>query len=219
MNFGYVLPPDVFQAAEAVHSQQENTMFRFLTCVVAALALAIPAVADVESWQIDPAHSAAHFSVRHFGISNVRGSFTKMSGTVQYDPNDPAKTRIEAVIDAGSIDTRVEARDKDLRSPNFFDVEKYPTLIFKSKRAEPVGNGKLKLIGDLTIHGVTKEVALDVDGPTQPFQDPRGNLHMGASAGTKINRKDFGVSGSPAIVGDEVSIIIDVEVVKPGAAK
>jgi len=105
----------------------------------------------------------------------------------------------------------------DLRSPNFFDVAKYPTLTFKSKRVEAAGTGKLKIIGDLTIHGVTKEVVLDVDGPSAPVQDPKGNSHMGASASTKINRKDFGVNGASSVVGDDVPITIDVELVSASA--
>jgi len=151
------------------------------------------------------------------GISTVRGAFTKVSGTVTYDPADPSKTTLEATIDASSVDTRVERRDNDLRSPNFFDVAKYPTLTFKSKRVEAAGTGKLKIAGDLTIHGVTKEVVLDVDGPSAPVQDPKGNSHMGASANTKVNRKDFGVNGASSVVGDDVPITIDVELVSAAA--
>ena len=146
---------------------------------------------QVETWKIDPNHSAAQFAVRHLGISTVRGEFRKVTGSANYDPADPAKTSLEATIDATTVDTRVEMRDKDLRSPNFLDVEKYPTITFKSKRAESAGAGKLKITGDLTIHGVTREVVLDVDGPTAPVKDPRGNLHMGASATTKISREGF----------------------------
>ena len=137
-------------------------------------ALAACAAAQSDTWQIDPAHSAAQFTIRHMMISNVKGDFGKMSDTVQYDPADVTKTGIDATIDAASINTRVEGRDKDLRSPNFFDVEKYPTLTFKSKRAESPGGGKLKLVGDLTMHGTTREVTLDVDGPTPAIKDPRG---------------------------------------------
>jgi polyisoprenoid-binding protein YceI len=125
-------------------------------------------------------------------------------------------------IDANSIDTRVEARDKDLRSPRFFDVEKYPTITFKSKHAEAAGKGKMKITGDLTIKGVTKEVVLDVDGPNGPIKDPRGSEHMGASATTQINRQDFGVSTMPGGIGNDVQITIDVEMVKaasPPASK
>jgi polyisoprenoid-binding protein YceI len=200
----------------------------FVLIAVLSLMLVLPAAAqlqpknapssNVQTWNIDPAHTAAQFSVRHLGISTVRGAFTKVSGSVQYDPSDPTKTTIEATIDANSVDTRVEKRDNDLRSPDFFDVAKYPTLIFKSKRVETAGAGKLKLVGDLTIHGVTKEVVLDVDGPSAPIKDPRGNLHMGVSATTTVNRKDFGVNGAAAAVGDDVPITIDMELVRPAPA-
>jgi polyisoprenoid-binding protein YceI len=177
-----------------------------------------PALAQVESWKIDPAHSAAQFAVRHLGISTVRGEFRKVSGSASYDPADPSKTSLEATIDATSVDTRVDMRDNDLRSPNFLDVQKYPTITFKSKRAEPAGPGKTKITGDLTIHGVTKEVVLDVDGPSAPVKDPRGNFHLGASASTTVNRKDFGVNGAPSMVSDEISITIDAELVKSSPA-
>ena len=183
--------------------------------MLALLAISISATAQVETWKIDPAHSAAQFSVRHLGISTVRGAFTKVSGSVQYDPKDVTKSSLDAAIEATSIDTRVEMRDNDLRSPNFFDVQKYPTITFKSKRVEAAGDGKLKVTGDLTIHGTTKEVVLDLEGPSAPVKDPRGNDHMGASATTKVNRKDFGVSGAPTMVGDDVTITLDVEMVKP----
>jgi polyisoprenoid-binding protein YceI len=190
----------------------------FVFIVVLSLIPVIPTAAQVQTWNIDPAHTAAQFSVRHMGISTVRGAFTKVSGSIQYDPSDPAKTTIEATIDANSVDTRVEKRDNDLRSPDFFDVAKYPALTFKSKRVETAGSGKMKVVGELTIHGVTKEVVLDVDGPTAPIKDPRGNLHMGASATTTVNRKDFGVNGAGAAVGDDVPITIDMELVRPAVA-
>jgi len=152
------------------------------------------------------------------GISTVRGAFTKLSGNVQYDPADLGKTVIDVTIDAASVDSRVERRDNDLKSDHFLDVQKYPTITFKSKRVEPSGTDKVKVIGDLTLHGVTKEVTLDVDGPSKPMKDPRGNEHMGASAGTTINRIDFGVNGAPGMVGNDVAITIDVEMVKPSAS-
>src|SRR5271157_3367474 len=150
-------------------------MSRLLLIITAAIAFTSSAFAQAKTWQIDPNHSAAQFSVRHMGISTVRGAFTKVSGTVTYDPADLSKTTLEATIDASSVDTRVERRDNGLRSPNFFDVAKYPTLTFKSRRVEAAGTGKLKITGDLTIHGVTREVVLDVDGPSVPVQDPKGN--------------------------------------------
>ncbi len=177
-------------------------------------ALSASAFAQLEAWKIDPAHTAAQFAVRHMGISTVRGEFRKVSGSASYDPSDPSKTSLETTIDATSVDTRVDMRDNDLRSANFLDVQKFPTITFKSKKAEAAGLGKMKITGDLTIHGVTKEVVLDVDGPTAPMKDPRGNFHVGASASTTVNRKDFGVSGAPGMVGDEITITIDAELVK-----
>lgn len=194
-------------------------MSRFLAFLSAVAMLAVSAVAQVETWQIDPNHTAAQFSVRHMGISTVRGGFTKVSGSAQYDPSNPSKTSVETTIDATSVDTRVSMRDDDLRSANYFDVAKYPTITFKSKSVEPAGEGKLKLVGDLTIHGVTKEVALAVDLPSAPVTDPRGNAHVGASASTTINRKDFGVGGASPTVGEDIAITIDVELVRPAAKK
>ena len=176
------------------------------------------------TYQIDPAHSSAHFTVRHMMVTNVRGAFSKVSGTVVYDPDNPADTSIEAVIDATSIFTREEARDTHLKSADFFDVEKYPNITFKSKKVEPAGDGELKVIGDLTIHGVTREVALKVEGPTPEHKDPWGNVKMGASATTKIKRSDFGLTWNAVLetggilVGDEVKIDLDVELTKAPAS-
>lgn len=186
----------------------------FALSVVSAAALP---VAGQDTWQIDPAHSSAQFSVRHLGISTVRGAFTKVSGTVLLDESNPAKGEVQATIDAASVDTRVEMRDNDLRSPNFLEVQKYPTITFKSKKVEPAGPGKLKVTGDLTIHGVSKEVVLDIDGPTPAIKDPWGNQRRGASASTKIIRQDFSVNGAPGVVGDELTISLDVEFFKPPA--
>jgi polyisoprenoid-binding protein YceI len=189
-------------------------MSRFVLALIASLMLAVSAAAQAGTWQIDPNHTAAQFSVRHLGVSTVRGAFMKVSGSANYDPADPTKTSLEATIDANSVDTRVEMRDNDLRSPNFFDVQKYPTITFHSKQTKVVGPGKLQITGDLTIHGVTKEVVLDVDGPTAPIKDPKGQ-RVGASATTKVNRRDFGVNGAPAMAGDEVTITIDAELTQP----
>ena len=189
-------------------------MSRYIGLFTAFLMLTISAAAEVQTWQIDPNHTAAQFSVRHMGISTVRGAFTKVSGTAQYDPSNPTKTVVDATIEATSVDTRVSMRDDDLRSPNYFDVAKYPTITFKSKSVQDAGEGKLKMVGDLTIHGVTKEVILDVDGPSSPVTDQRGNSHIGASASTKVNRKDFGVGGSSNMVGEDITITIDVELVR-----
>jgi polyisoprenoid-binding protein YceI len=170
------------------------------------------AVGQSETWYLDPAHSAAQFSVRHMGISNVRGTFTKVGGTVT-NPGDPAKGSVDVTIDASSVDSRVQRRDDDLRSDHFFDVAKYPTITFKSKKVEVAGDGKLKVTGDLTIHGVTKEAVLDVDGPTPAMKDPKGTSHRGASATTTINRTDYGMSTMTGMIGDAVTIQLDVELI------
>jgi polyisoprenoid-binding protein YceI len=192
-------------------------MNRLVFTFVTALAMAATAAAQAGTWQIDPNHTAAQFSVKHLGVSTVRGAFTKVTGTAKHDPADPSKDSLEATIDANSVDTRVEMRDKDLRSPNFLDVQKYPTITFHSKQVKVVGPGKLQFAGDLTIHGVTKEVVLDVDGPSAPIKDPWGNQRIGTSASTKITRQDFGVNGAPGVVGDEITITIDTELIQPPA--
>jgi len=190
-------------------------------CIVFAVALLISlsALAQTSNWNIDPAHSTAQFTVRHLAISNVSGSFTKVTGSVVLNEKDITQSQVSASIDVSSVDTRVEMRDKDLKSPNFFDVEKYPTIEFKSKRIVSSG-GKLQVIGDLTIHGTTHEVALDVDGPTSELTDPWGNSRRGISATTAINRRDFNLvynnllKTGEAVVGDNVKIQIDAEIVR-----
>ena len=187
-----------------------------LAAISIALFLTPPASAQ-DTWQLDPAHSAAQFSVRHLGISTVRGTFTSMSGSVQLNEADLTRSSAEVTIEATSVDTRVEKRDNDVRSPKFLDVQKFPTISFKSKRVEALGPEKFKMTGDLTIHGVTKEVVLDVDGPSQAVNDPHtGQQRRGASATTTINRQDFSVSGAPGVVGDAVTITLDIEMTKPG---
>ena len=170
------------------------------------------AVAQTQTWYLDPPHSAAQFSVRHMGISTVRGTFTKVEGVVVDSP-DLSKASVNVTIDASSVDSRVQRRDDDLKSDHFFDVAKYPTITFKSKKVEAAGPGKLKVTGDLTIHGVTKEAVLDVDGPTPPMKDPRGNSHRGASATTTVNRTDYGMTTMTGMIGDQVAIQLDVEMV------
>jgi len=204
-------------------------MGHFLTRAVYATALAaalsLPAAAATSTWQIDQNHSSAQFAVRHLGLSTVRGAFTKVNGAIQFDDKDITKSSVDVTIDAASVDTRVDGRDKDLRSDHFFEVAKYPTLTFKSTKVEQVEVGKLKVTGDLTIHGVTKQVVLDVEGPTAAVKDPWGNQRAAASATTKINRQDFGVKCNAKmdnggwVVGDDVAITIDVEMVQKGAPK
>ncbi len=190
-------------------------MPRFALVLVIVLAMTAGAFAQAGTWQIDPNHSSAQFAVKHLGVSTVRGAFTKVSGSATYDSADPTKDSVDVSIDASSVDTRVQMRDNDLRSPNFLEVQKYPTISFKSRQVKSAGSGKLQILGDLTIHGVTKEVVLDVDGPSAPIKDPTGNQRIGASASTKINRKDFGVNGLPAVVGDDINITIDTELIQP----
>ena len=175
-------------------------------------------------WQIDPAHSAAHFSVRHLMISNVRGEFTKLSGSAVINSADQTKSSVEITIDAASINTREPQRDDHLRSPDFLDVAKYPTLTFRSKRVEPLGPENFKVTGDLTIRGVTKEVTFEIEGPTAPVKDPWGNIRAGIEASAKINRKDFGVAFNAltetggVVVGDEVKITVEAELIRQAPA-
>ena len=187
---------------------------------LALLALvAAAAAARAETWNIDPAHTTVEFSVRHMMISNVKGQFEKLSGTIAANGNDPNSVQISAVIDAASLNTRVEKRDAHLKSPAFLDVDKYPTITFKSTMLEPNGSNKWKVTGDLTLHGVTKPVVLEVE-TTAPIKDPSGKTRAGASATTKIDRKDFGVTWNKpmetggVLVGDDVSIAIEVEAVQ-----
>jgi polyisoprenoid-binding protein YceI len=190
-------------------------MKRWLTAFGLAAALAISSPAATTTWQIDPNHSTAQFVIRHLGISNVQGDFTKVSGTVTLDEVDISKSTVTASIDMSSVDTRVTGRDNDLKGPNFFDVANFPTMTFMSTKIEKVGDSKLKMTGNLTLHGVTKEVTFDVDGPTAPINQM--GVRRGAEATAKISRKDFGVSADPVVVGDEVSITLDIEMVVPGS--
>lgn len=190
---------------------------RLALAAVALAALATPAAA--QTWKIDTAHSSASFTVRHMMVSNVHGRFGKVEGTIVFDGKNIAGVKAEATIDATTITTDNEKRDAHLKSPDFFDVAGFPTITFKSKRAEAVGKGKFKLIGDLTMRGTTKEVVLDVDGPTDPV-NVQNSQRVGATATTTINRKDFGVSWSRAmdgggfVVGDDVKITIELELIK-----
>ena len=176
----------------------------------------------LSTWEIDPVHSQAQFAVRHMMISNVRGEFTKITGTLNLDPEDVSRSTLDANIDVASISTREADRDAHLKSGDFFDMAKFPTIIFKSKRVTRNGSGRLKVAGDLAIRGVTREIVLDVDGPTAPAKDPWGNVRIGASASTKINRKNFGLTWNAALetggvlVGDEVGLTIEAELIKKG---
>jgi polyisoprenoid-binding protein YceI len=171
------------------------------------------------TYAIDPTHSAVHFSVRHMMLSNVRGEFTKVAGTIEFDPQAPAHSSIAATIDAASINTRDEGRDGHLKSADFLDVEKFPSITFRSKQISLHGD-EAKVTGDLTIHGVTREITLDVEGTTAEIKDPWGKHRVGTSATAKLSRKDFGLTWNAALetggvmVGDEVKITIEVEAVR-----
>jgi polyisoprenoid-binding protein YceI len=174
--------------------------------------------AQTTTWNIDPAHSAAEFNVRHMMIANVKGHFSKVSGELSLDESNISNSSVQASIEAASIETRDDQRDAHLKSADFFDVEKYPLISFKSDKIKQ--NGELSVEGDLTIRGVTRRVTFDIEGPTPPTKDPWGNTRIAISGSTKINRKDFGLTWNAALetggvlVGDEVTINLDVEFVK-----
>jgi polyisoprenoid-binding protein YceI len=198
---------------------------RIAVAAAVAAVLSLPATAGTSTWQIDPQHSSAQFSVRHLAIATVRGAFSKVTGTLLFDENDVTKSTVDVTIDVSTVDTREPNRDNDLRSDKFFDVAHYPSMTFKSRKVEQVAPGKLKVTGDLTIRGTTKEVVLDVDGPTAPVKDPWGHQRAAVNATTKINRQDFGVKWNATmdnggvVVGDDVPITIDVEMVKQAPPK
>ncbi|WP_413576224.1 YceI family protein [Bdellovibrio sp. HCB290] len=171
-------------------------------------------------WQIDSAHSSANFSIKHMMIAKVHGGFEKISGTLSLDASDITKSVVEASIEAASINTREGQRDAHLKSADFFDVEKFPTITFKSKKVERSGDDELKVTGDLTIRDITKEVVLEVEGPSAEHTDPWGNTKIGLSAKTKIKRKEFGLNWNAALeaggvlVGDDVTITLDIQFAK-----
>jgi polyisoprenoid-binding protein YceI len=187
--------------------------------LTATLSAATASFAQSTTWQLDPAHSNAQFSVRHLGISNVQGEFTKVTGTVTLDEQDISKSTVSASIDVNSLDTRVQHRDDDLKSDHFFDVAKFPTITFQSTKIVRTGEGTAKMTGNLTLHGVTKEVTFDVTGPSKVIQVM--GTRRGASATTKINRQDFGmvymtndIPGGDEMIGDTVTITLDIEITK-----
>jgi polyisoprenoid-binding protein YceI len=210
-------------------------MHRLVLTVAAAAALVVPAHTQTppapapaapaaqsapalspNQWAVDTNHTAAQFSVKHMLVSTVRGTLGKVSGVIDYDGKSAESIKADISIDVTTVNTGAEGRDKDLRSENFFDVAKFPTVTFKSKKVEPAGAGTFKLIGDLTIHGVTKEVALNVEGPSPILNQSNGGKKVGASASTTLNRRDFGLQynrmiESAPVVGDEIQVQIDIE--------
>ena len=197
-------------------------MRNVLRCAVGALALTLvlPVSVRAETWAIDPAHTVSGFTVKHMMIANVTGVFEVTRGTIEYRPGDPGSVKADITIEAKSVNTRIGRRDDDLRSDNFFSIEKFPTLAFRSRRVQNVRAEGFDLVGDLTIRDVTREVVLRVDGPTAPIKDPQGNRRVGATASTTISRKDFGImwnrtiEAGGVVVGDEVKINLEVEAVE-----
>jgi len=196
------------------------TMKHCFTLLLTWLVLTTPVIADAATWQIDPDHSSLQFKVRHLTVSNVKGDFSKAKGVVTIDDQDITKLTVELTIDAASVNTGHAKRDEHLRGPDFFDVTQYPTITFVSKKATKAGMNKLKVIGNLTIHGTTKEITVDVEGPTPEVKDPWGNFRRGATATASINRRDFGLTWNKVldsgglVVGEEVNIYIEVELVR-----
>ncbi len=195
-------------------------MKRIFRTVAAWLIIALPTLASASTWTIDPDHTSIGFKIRHLMVSNVKGTFDRHTGVVELDDRDITKSIVTMTIETASINTNVKKRDDHLRSPDFFDVAKYPTMTFISKKVAREASGKLKVTGDLTIRGITKEVVLDVDPLSRESKDPWGNIRIGTSATTMVNRKDFGLTWNKAletggvVVGDEVQITLEVEMIK-----
>ena len=195
-------------------------MKKIITSISTIIALALPTFAFASTWTIDPEHSNVEFKVKHLMVSNVKGNFDKHTGVVELNDKDITKSKVEVSIDTNSVNTKVQKRDEHLRSADFFDVAKFPAMTFVSKKVAKAGKDKLKVTGDLTLHGVTKQVVLDVEGPSKESKDPWGNIRRGATASTKINRKDFGLVWNAAletggvVVGDEVTITLEIEMIK-----
>jgi polyisoprenoid-binding protein YceI len=195
-------------------------MKRYIVPMIALFVLAIPVLTYTATWQMDPDHSSFQFKIRHLTVSNVKGDFSKLKGVVMIDDQDIARLKIEVVFDAASVNTGHAQRDEHLRGPDFFNVTKYPTITFVSKKVIKADTDRLKVVGDLTLHGVTREITVDVEGPTPEVKDPWGNFRRGATATTKINRRDFGLTWNKVldtgglVVGEEVNIYVEVELVR-----
>jgi polyisoprenoid-binding protein YceI len=192
----------------------------FVSLTAAIFALALPLLASASTWNIDPDHSNVGFKIKHLMVSNVKGNFNKYTGTVDLNEKNITKSKVDVNIETASVNTNVQKRDDDLKSSNFFDVAKYPAMTFVSKKVAKAGKDKLKVTGDLTLHGITKEVVLNVEGPSKESKDPWGNIRKGATATATINRKDFGLNWNKALetggvlVGEEVNIILEIEMIK-----
>jgi polyisoprenoid-binding protein YceI len=195
-------------------------MKRYITPTIALLVLFIPVFTYAATWEMDPVHSSFQFKIRHLTVSNVKGEFSKSRGVVTIDDQNIANLKVEVFIDTASVNTGNTQRDEHLRGPDFFDVAKYSTITFVSKKVIKAEPNRLKVVGDLTIHGVTREIEMEVEGPTPEVKDPWGNFRRGATATAKINRRDFGLTWNKVldsgglVVGDEVNIYVEVELVR-----
>ncbi len=195
-------------------------MKKHFVVLLVCLALAIPGIAGAATYQLDPVHSSIQFKIRHLTVSNVTGTFNKIKGSATMEGEDPATLKVEVAIEAASVDTGNEKRDQHLRTPDFLDVAKYPTITFVSRKVVKGEPGKLKITGDLTLHGVTREITVDLEGPTSEVKDPWGGFRRGATGTARIDRRDFGITWNTALdsggmlVGNEVTIYVEVEWVK-----
>ena len=195
-------------------------MRQTIVAALAGVALLVPSLSQAATWKSDPKHASVQFAVRHLMVATVRGTFDKFDVTATIDENDISQSSVEATIEVASVNTRNEKRDNHLRSADFFDVAKHPTITFKSKAVEKIQDHTYKVIGDLTLMGVTQEVVLDVSGSPKAIQDPWGNSRLGGAATTTINRTDYGLTHNTVLesggvaIGEEITITIDIEFVQ-----
>jgi polyisoprenoid-binding protein YceI len=195
-------------------------MRRYFIALFACLALVLPQIAGAATYQLDSVHSSIQFKIRHLTVANVTGTFNNLKGSATIEGEDPATLKVEVTIEAASVNTGHEKRDEHLKTPEFLDVAKYPTITFVSKKVMKGDPGKLKITGDLTLHGVTRDITVDLEGPTPEIKDPWGNFRRGASGTGKIDRRDFGITWNKSldagglVMGNEVTIYVEVEWVK-----
>ena len=195
-------------------------MKRSIIVLLACLAMGMPLIAGAATYQLDTDHSSIQFKIRHLTVSNVTGTFNKIKGSASIEGEDLATLKVEVTIDAASVDTGHPKRDEHLRTADFLDVTKYPTITFVSKKVVKADPGKLRITGDLTLHGVTREITVDLEGPTPEIKDPWGNFRRGATGTARIDRRDFGITWNKAldtgglVVGNEVGIQVDIEWVR-----
>ncbi|HUL22578.1 MAG TPA: YceI family protein [Thermodesulfobacteriota bacterium] len=195
-------------------------MERYITPMMTLFVLAVPVFTHAVTWEMDPAHSSFQFKVRHMTVSSVKGDFSKFRGVVIIDDKDITQMKVEMAIEAASVNTGHPQRDDHLRGQDFFDVIKYPAITFVSSKVTKADGDKLRVTGDLTIHGVTREITVDMEGPAAEVKDPGGNFRRGATATAKIDRRDFGLAWNKVldsgglVVGDEVNIYVEVELIR-----